>query len=168
MRVNADGPAPAKHQHHMAPSWRCPIERIHRRDADLHGAVQSGAQCRGCAFPKTKEAGGFQHITSDTLNDGESVWDDTLFMTVLVLANRSGILAGAGDLPPLIAFITFCCIRKTGRTKTGLWWYHGFTAPWQLNSPCGKYSGAAETGHHRHPAAAGIPPPVGSLPAASL
>ena len=34
------------------------------------------------SLPKTKE-GGFQHITSDTLNDGE-LWDDTLFMLSLI------------------------------------------------------------------------------------
>ena len=42
------------------------------------------------SFPRTKE-GGFQHITSDTLNEQE-LWDDTLFMTVLFLANMGRIL----------------------------------------------------------------------------
>lgn len=41
-------------------------------------------------FPRTKE-GGFQHITSDTINDQE-LWDDTLFMTALFLANMGRIL----------------------------------------------------------------------------
>ncbi len=36
-------------------------------------------------LPRTK-GGGFQHLTSDTLNDQE-LWDDTLFMAVLFLAN---------------------------------------------------------------------------------
>ena len=53
------------------------------------------APCRQTAawvmehFPRTKE-GGFQHMTSDTLNDQE-LWDDTLFMTVLFLANMGRI-----------------------------------------------------------------------------
>ena len=53
------------------------------------------APCRESAkwimerFPRTRE-GGFQHMTSDTLNDQE-LWDDTLFMTVLFLANMGRI-----------------------------------------------------------------------------
>ncbi len=34
-------------------------------------------------LPRTRE-GGFQHITSDDIND-QQLWDDTLFMTVLFL-----------------------------------------------------------------------------------
>ena len=50
-----------------------------------------GAICREWAdwlmkeLPRT-EGGGFQHLTSDTLNNQE-LWDDTLFMAVLFLAN---------------------------------------------------------------------------------
>ena len=40
------------------------------------------------SLPKTKE-GGFQHITSDTLNDGE-LWDDTLFMTAVSYTHLRG------------------------------------------------------------------------------
>lgn len=40
-------------------------------------------------LPMTEE-GGFQHLTSDTLNEQE-LWDDTLFMAVLFLA-RMGVL----------------------------------------------------------------------------
>ena len=40
-------------------------------------------------LPRTRE-GGFQHLTSDTLNDQE-LWDDTLFMAVLFLANMGRI-----------------------------------------------------------------------------
>lgn len=47
---------------------------------ETYGAVcKEWAQWVMDSLPKTKE-GGFQHITSDTLNDGE-LWDDTLFMT---------------------------------------------------------------------------------------
>ena len=41
-------------------------------------------------FAKNKE-GGFQHITSDTLNDQE-IWDDTLVMSVLFLANYGSMV----------------------------------------------------------------------------
>ena len=40
-------------------------------------------------FLRTEE-GGLQHKTSDTLNNGD-LWDDTLFMTVLFLANMGRI-----------------------------------------------------------------------------
>ena len=42
------------------------------------------------SFPRTKE-GGFQHKTSDSVNEQE-LWDDTLYMTVLFLANMGRIL----------------------------------------------------------------------------
>ena len=41
-------------------------------------------------FPRTEE-GGFQHRTSDSVNEQE-LWDDTLYMTVLFLANMGRIL----------------------------------------------------------------------------
>ena len=41
------------------------------------------------SFPRTDQ-GGFQHITSDSVNEQE-LWDDTLFMTVLFLANMGEI-----------------------------------------------------------------------------
>ncbi len=53
------------------------------------------APCRDAAkwimerFPRTKE-GGFQHMTSDSLNDQE-LCDDTVFMTLLFLANMGRI-----------------------------------------------------------------------------
>ena len=54
---------------------------------ETYGAVcKEWAQWVMDSLPKTKE-GGFQHITSDTLNDGE-LWDDTLFMTCLLYTSR--------------------------------------------------------------------------------
>ena len=75
--------------------WRG-LSLIHIYLYEYTGDETYGAVCKEWAqwvmdsLPKTKE-GGFQHITSDTLNDGE-LWDDTLFMTVLVLANMGRIL----------------------------------------------------------------------------
>lgn len=45
----------------------------------------------GHARPAPRGEGGFQHVTSDRVNEGE-LWDDTLFMTVLPLANIGRIL----------------------------------------------------------------------------
>lgn len=74
-------------------------------------------------FPRTKE-GGFQHMTSDSRNEQE-LWDDTLFMTVLFLANMGRILGKAEYLEEaeyqFLLHIKYLTDRKTGL------WFHGFT-----------------------------------------
>lgn len=75
------------------------------------------------SFPRTKE-GGFQHITSDTLNDQE-LWDDTLFMTVLFLANMGRILGEQKYIDEAI-YQFLIHIKYLTDKKTGLW-YHGWT-----------------------------------------
>lgn len=75
------------------------------------------------SFPRTEE-GGFQHKTSDTLNDQE-LWDDTLYMTVLFLANMGRILKD--DAMKKEAEYQFLLHHKYLADKeTGLW-YHGWT-----------------------------------------
>lgn len=86
------------------------------------------APCRDAAewimekFPRTKE-NGLQHMTSDTLNDQE-LWDDTLFMTVLFLANM-------GRIEGKLAYIDEAQYQFQLHAKyladpeTGLW-YHGW------------------------------------------
>lgn len=74
-------------------------------------------------FPRTEE-GGFQHKTSDTLNEQE-LWDDTLYMTVLFLANMGRILKD--DTMQKEAEYQFMLHHKYLCDKeTGLW-YHGWT-----------------------------------------
>ena len=87
------------------------------------------APCRQSArwilerFPRTKE-GGFQHMTSDTLNDQE-LWDDTLFMTVLFLANMGRIEGNRAYIEE--AQKQFLLHAKyLADSQTGLW-YHGWT-----------------------------------------
>ncbi len=73
-------------------------------------------------FPRTEE-GGFQHMTSDTLNDQE-LWDDTLFMTVLFLANMGRIECNRSYVNE--AQHQFMLHAKyLADPKTGLW-YHGW------------------------------------------
>ncbi|MBP3645591.1 MAG: glycoside hydrolase family 88 protein [Clostridia bacterium] len=87
------------------------------------------APCRDAArwimdrFPRTQE-GGFQHMTSDTLNDQE-LWDDTLFMTVLFLANM-GRIEGRREYidEAQKQFLLHACYLAD--PETGLW-YHGWT-----------------------------------------
>lgn len=87
------------------------------------------APCRESArwimerFPRTEE-GGFQHMTSDTRNDQE-LWDDTLFMTVLFLANMGRIEGNPAYIDE--ARYQFLLHGKYLADKeTGLW-YHGWT-----------------------------------------
>ncbi|MDE7261493.1 MAG: glycoside hydrolase family 88 protein [Oscillospiraceae bacterium] len=87
------------------------------------------APCRETArwimerFPRTEE-GGFQHMTSDTLNDQE-LWDDTLFMTVLFLANMGRIEGNQAYIDEaqyqFVLHVKYLADRETGL------WYHGWT-----------------------------------------
>ncbi len=87
------------------------------------------APCRETAawimdkFPRTEE-GGFQHMTSDTLNDQE-LWDDTLFMTVLFLANM-GRIEGKPEYIREAEYQFLLHAKYLADKETGLW-YHGWT-----------------------------------------
>ena len=74
-------------------------------------------------FPRTQE-GGFQHMTSDTLNDQE-LWDDTLFMTVLFLANM-GRIEGKQNYIDEAQYQFLLHAKYLADPATGLW-YHGWT-----------------------------------------
>ncbi len=74
-------------------------------------------------LPRTQE-GGFQHITSDTLNDQE-LWDDTLFMTVLFLANM-GKLTNRTEYMKEAEYQFLLHAKYLSDKYTGLW-YHGWT-----------------------------------------
>lgn len=74
-------------------------------------------------FPRTKE-GGFQHITSDSENNGE-LWDDTLFMTVLFLANI-GRITKKKEYIEEAEYQFLLHAKYLTDKKTGLW-YHGWT-----------------------------------------
>ncbi len=87
------------------------------------------APCRESArwimehFPRTQE-GGLQHMTSDTLNDQE-LWDDTLFMTVLFLANM-GRIEGKPAYIREAEYQFQLHAKYLADPETGLW-YHGWT-----------------------------------------
>lgn len=74
-------------------------------------------------FPRTRE-GGFQHITSDSYNEGE-LWDDTLFMTVLFLAHMGRITKNQDYMEEaqyqFLVHTKYLCDKETGL------WYHGWT-----------------------------------------
>ena len=74
-------------------------------------------------LPRTEE-GGFQHITSDCLNE-QQLWDDTLFMTVLFL-NYMGQQYGRQDWIEESIHQVLMHIKYLYEKKTGLF-YHGWT-----------------------------------------
>lgn len=74
-------------------------------------------------FPRTEE-GGLQHITSDTENK-QQLWDDTLFMTVLFLANM-GRMLGRKDYIQEATYQFMLHIKYLCDKKTGLW-FHGWS-----------------------------------------
>ncbi len=74
-------------------------------------------------FPRTS-GGGFQHKTSDTVNE-EELWDDTLFMTVLFLANMGRILKKESYIQESI-YQFLLHIKYLQDRDSGLF-YHGWT-----------------------------------------
>lgn len=74
-------------------------------------------------MPKTQEDG-FQHITSDLVNDGQ-IWDDTLFMTVLFLA-KMGKVTGNKEYIEESIYQFLIHIKYLCDPVSGLW-YHGWT-----------------------------------------
>ncbi len=103
------------------------------------GSERYLAPCRESAawimdhFPRTRE-GGFQHMTSDTLNDQE-LWDDTLFMTVLFLANMGRIEGKQTYIDEALHQFRLHA-KYLADKETGLW-YHG----WTFNG-CHNFAGA--------------------------
>ena len=75
------------------------------------------------SFYRTPE-GGLQHTVSGSLNMGQ-LWDDTLFMAVLFLANAGRILR-RNDYLEEVAYQFLLHAKYLTDTTTGLW-YHGFT-----------------------------------------
>ena len=75
------------------------------------------------SMTRTEERG-LQHIVSRQANTGE-LWDDTLFMTVLFLANIGRILR-RDDMLEEAAYQFMIHAKYLADKKTGLW-YHGFT-----------------------------------------
>lgn len=118
-----DGGLPARNVNTTAPMLTLSYiyeetgnERYGRECIEWAGWLMNG-------LPRT-EGGGFQHLTSDTLNDQE-LWDDTLFMAVLFLANM-GRLTNNKEWIEEAKFQFLLHTAYLTDTKTGLW-YHGWT-----------------------------------------
>ena len=105
------------------------------------GNERYGTVCREWAewlmekLPKT-QGGGFQHLTSDTLNDQE-LWDDTLFMAVLFLANM-GRIENRKDWEEEAKYQFLLHIRYLADPETGLF-FHGWTFHGRHNFARGRW-----------------------------
>lgn len=105
------------------------------------GDRRYGTACREWALwlmeelPRTR-GGGFQHLTSDTLNDQE-LWDDTLFMAVLFLANM-GRIEHREDWISEAKYQFLLHIRYLADTQTGLF-FHGWTFHGRHNFAKGRW-----------------------------
>ena len=114
---------PALNVNTMAPFLTMSYVGEYLRDEKYLNPCRDAAKWIMEKFPRTEE-GGFQHMTSDTLNDQE-LWDDTLFMTVLFLANMGRIEEKQNYIDE--AQYQFMLHAKyLADPETGLW-YHGWT-----------------------------------------
>lgn len=114
---------PALNVNTMAPFLTMSYVGEYLREEKYLGPCRESARWIMEKFPRTQE-GGLQHMTSDTLNDQE-LWDDTLFMTVLFLANM-GRIEGRRDYIDEALHQFLLHAKYLADPKTGLW-YHGWT-----------------------------------------
>ena len=114
---------PAKNVNTTAPLLALSFLAEHLENHSYRKVCEEWAEWIYREFPRTRE-GGFQHITSDTLNDQE-LWDDTLFMTVLFLANMGKILHAECYVEEA-KYQFLLHIKYLTDKVTGLW-YHGWT-----------------------------------------
>jgi unsaturated rhamnogalacturonyl hydrolase len=114
---------PAKNINTCAPMLALSYVAEHTQNEAYLKLCQEWAEWIMTGLPKTKE-GGFQHITSDTLNDQE-LWDDTLVMTVLFLANYGKITNNKVYIEEA-KYQFLIHIKYLTDKDTGLW-YHGWT-----------------------------------------
>lgn len=114
---------PSKNINTVAPMLTLAYLYDHTKNEKYGDCCREWAEWIIECLPRTKE-GGFQHITSDTLNQQE-LWDDTLFMTVLFLGKMGVILDNKAYIEE--AKYQFLLHAKyLEDKKTGLW-YHGWT-----------------------------------------
>lgn len=114
---------PAKNVNTTTPLLAMSFLAEDKKREDYMKVCQEWAKWIMESFPRTKE-GGFQHLTSDTINEQE-LWDDTLFMTVLFLANMGRIL-NRKDYIEEAKYQFLLHIKYLTDRKTGLW-FHGWT-----------------------------------------
>ena len=114
---------PAKNINTYAPLLALSYVYEHTKNEKYYDICLEWAEWAINGLPRT-QCGGFQHLTSDTLNN-EELWDDTLFMTVLFLGNF-GRITGNEIYIEEAKYQFLVHIQYLADKKTGLW-YHGWT-----------------------------------------
>lgn len=114
---------PSKNVNTVTPLLTLSYLAVDQKNEEYLSICKEWAEWIYQSFPRTKERG-FQHITSDTVNDQE-LWDDTLFMTVLFLANMGRILDNKEYQEEAI-YQFLIHVKYLFDKKTGLW-FHGWT-----------------------------------------
>jgi unsaturated rhamnogalacturonyl hydrolase len=99
----------------------CLIDHVER--PDWEDLVCDWANWLVEKLARTKDEG-FQHVVKERMNDGE-LWDDTLFMTCLFLAN-AGRRFKRNDWIEEAAYQFMVHTRYLSHPPSGLW-YHGWT-----------------------------------------
>jgi unsaturated rhamnogalacturonyl hydrolase len=122
-RLQLAGALPARNVNTTTPLLALSFLAEHTGNAQHRDLCVEWAQWVFTEMPRTEE-GGLQHVVSEQSNEGE-LWDDTLFMTVLFLANMGRILQRADYLEDA-AYQFLIHAKYLTDTRTGLW-YHGFT-----------------------------------------
>lgn len=114
---------PAKNVNTVTPLLAMSFVAEEQKNEKYLGVCREWAEWIYKSFPRTRE-GGLQHITSDSENPQE-LWDDTLFMTVLFLANIGRILKKQEYMDEaeyqFLVHMKYLADRKTGL------WYHGWS-----------------------------------------
>ena len=114
---------PAKNVNTVTPLLAMSYLAEHAKRDDYMEVCKEWAEWIMLDFPRTEE-GGLQHLTSDTENK-QQLWDDTLFMTVLFLANMGRILK-RDDYIQEATYQFIVHIKYLSDKKTGLW-FHGWS-----------------------------------------
>lgn len=114
---------PSKNVNTVAPMLALAFVYEHTKNEEYLTTCVEWAEWIMNNFPRTIE-GGFQHITSDSLNP-EELWDDTLFMTVMFLA-KMGMILDKQEYINEAEYQFLLHAKYLADKKTGLW-YHGWT-----------------------------------------
>lgn len=113
---------PARNINTTAPMLGLALLWEETREERYRALIEDWAQWVMTGLPRTEE-GGFQHLTSDSVN-AQQLWDDTLYMTVLFLY-RAGAALGRPEWIEEAKYQFLLHIKYLHAQGTGLW-YHGF------------------------------------------
>lgn len=108
----------------------------HWKRADWQALCADWADWLVTGLPKTPE-GGFEHVVKEGRRPGQ-LWDDTLFMAVLFLA-QTGRMTGRTDWVAEAHYQFLVHIRYLADTGTGLF-FHGWTFEGRHNFACARWA----------------------------